>query len=141
MKTLRKDLSLFGLTMVAVGAVIGSGIFLTPSQIATYIPDRLRNIPYSVADRHLHPRLQTDHVGMDIRRHPCTYRCADPRRAGRHVPENGRHLRLPERGLRRLRGLSVRLGLLYSDNVRYGSCPLHRICNLPRLHISINRYG
>ena len=39
MKTLRKDLSLFGLTMVAVGAVIGSGIFLTPSQIATYIPD------------------------------------------------------------------------------------------------------
>jgi len=38
MKTLRKDLNLFGLTMVAVGSVIGSGIFLTPSQIATYIP-------------------------------------------------------------------------------------------------------
>ena len=39
MKKLRKDLSLFGLTMVAVGSVIGSGIFLTPSQIASYIPD------------------------------------------------------------------------------------------------------
>ncbi len=39
MKTLRKDLNLFGLTMVAVGSVIGSGIFLTPSQIASYIPD------------------------------------------------------------------------------------------------------
>jgi len=39
MKHLRKDLSLFGLTMVAVGSVIGSGIFLTPSQIASYIPD------------------------------------------------------------------------------------------------------
>ena len=38
MKKLRKDLSLFGLTMVAVGSVIGSGIFLTPSQIASYIP-------------------------------------------------------------------------------------------------------
>ncbi len=38
MKRLRKDLSLFGLTMVAVGSVIGSGIFLTPSQIASYIP-------------------------------------------------------------------------------------------------------
>ncbi len=38
MKNLRKDLSLFGLTMVAVGSVIGSGIFLTPSQIASYIP-------------------------------------------------------------------------------------------------------
>lgn len=35
---LRKDLSLFGLTMVAVGSVIGSGIFLTPSQIASNIP-------------------------------------------------------------------------------------------------------
>ncbi|MCI0513177.1 amino acid permease [candidate division KSB1 bacterium] len=34
MTTLKKDLSLFDLTMIAIGSVIGSGIFLTPNLIA-----------------------------------------------------------------------------------------------------------
>ena len=34
MTELKKELSLYGLTMVAIGSCIGSGIFLTPSQIA-----------------------------------------------------------------------------------------------------------
>jgi len=38
MTDLKKELSLYGLTMVAVGSCIGSGIFLTPSQIAGYLP-------------------------------------------------------------------------------------------------------
>lgn len=35
---LRRELTLYGLTMVAIGSCIGSGIFLTPSQIAQYLP-------------------------------------------------------------------------------------------------------
>ena len=38
MAELKKELSLYGLTMVAIGSCIGSGIFLTPSQIAGYLP-------------------------------------------------------------------------------------------------------
>jgi len=38
MTELRKELTLYGLTMVAVGSCIGSGIFLTPSQIAGHLP-------------------------------------------------------------------------------------------------------
>jgi APA family basic amino acid/polyamine antiporter len=38
MTQLRRELTLFGLTMVAVGSSIGSGIFLTPSQIAGHLP-------------------------------------------------------------------------------------------------------
>ncbi len=37
MEKLRRDLSLYGLTMVAVGSCIGSGIFLTPSQVAAHL--------------------------------------------------------------------------------------------------------
>ncbi len=37
MQKLRRDLSLYGLTMVAVGSCIGSGIFLTPSQVAAHL--------------------------------------------------------------------------------------------------------
>lgn len=39
MTGLKKELSLFGLTMVAVGACIGSGIFKTPAQIAAHLQD------------------------------------------------------------------------------------------------------
>jgi APA family basic amino acid/polyamine antiporter len=35
---LKRDLSLFGLTMIAIGSCIGSGIFLTPSQVASHLP-------------------------------------------------------------------------------------------------------
>lgn len=38
MTELKKELSLYGLIMVAVGSCIGSGIFLTPSQIAGHLP-------------------------------------------------------------------------------------------------------
>ncbi len=38
MEKLRRDLSLYGLTMIAIGSCIGSGIFLTPSQIAGHLP-------------------------------------------------------------------------------------------------------
>ena len=38
MTKLKKALSLYGLTMVAVGSCIGSGIFLTPSFIAAELP-------------------------------------------------------------------------------------------------------
>jgi len=38
MQRLRRDLSLYGLTMIAVGSCIGSGIFLTPSQVASHLP-------------------------------------------------------------------------------------------------------
>lgn len=41
MTELRKELTLYGLTMVAIGSCIGSGIFLTPSQIAGYLPQPL----------------------------------------------------------------------------------------------------
>ena len=37
MTELKKGLSLYGLIMIAIGACIGSGIFLTPSQIAGHI--------------------------------------------------------------------------------------------------------
>src|SRR5690606_7206473 len=36
---LRRDLTLFGLTMIAVGSSVGSGIFLTPSQVAQNLSD------------------------------------------------------------------------------------------------------
>ncbi|MCH8330726.1 MAG: amino acid permease [Bacteroidetes bacterium] len=35
---LKKNLSLYGLIMVAIGSCIGSGIFLVPSQIASHLP-------------------------------------------------------------------------------------------------------
>ena len=38
MTKLRRELTLYGLTMVAVGSSIGSGIFLTPAQIAGHLP-------------------------------------------------------------------------------------------------------
>ncbi len=38
MSELKKELSLYGLIMVATGSCIGSGIFLTPSQIAGHLP-------------------------------------------------------------------------------------------------------
>ncbi|HIA10921.1 MAG TPA: amino acid permease [Flavobacteriales bacterium] len=38
MPELKKDLTLYGLTMVAIGSCIGSGIFLTPAQIAEQLP-------------------------------------------------------------------------------------------------------
>lgn len=38
MAELRKELSLYGLTMVAIGSCVGSGIFLTPAQIASQLP-------------------------------------------------------------------------------------------------------
>lgn len=38
MTELRKELTLYGLTMVAIGSCVGSGIFLTPSQIARHLP-------------------------------------------------------------------------------------------------------
>lgn len=38
MAKLAKELTLYGLTMVAIGAAIGSGIFLTPSDIAKSVP-------------------------------------------------------------------------------------------------------
>lgn len=34
----KKEVSLFGLTMIAVGSSIGSGIFKTPSEIANFLP-------------------------------------------------------------------------------------------------------
>ena len=36
--TLRREITLFGLTMVVIGSCIGSGIFLTPSQVAGHLP-------------------------------------------------------------------------------------------------------
>ena len=41
MVELKKELKLYGLTMVAIGSCIGSGIFLTPSQIAGHLPSAL----------------------------------------------------------------------------------------------------
>ncbi len=41
MTELRKELTLYSLTMVAIGSCIGSGIFLTPSQIASHLPQPL----------------------------------------------------------------------------------------------------
>jgi APA family basic amino acid/polyamine antiporter len=41
MAELKKELTLFDMTMIAVGATIGSGIFLTPSSIAQTIPSPL----------------------------------------------------------------------------------------------------
>jgi basic amino acid/polyamine antiporter, APA family len=38
MTKLAKDLTLYGLIMVAIGSSIGSGIFVTPSQIASEVP-------------------------------------------------------------------------------------------------------
>lgn len=37
-KQLKKQISLFSLTMIAIGSSIGSGIFRTPSEIASYLP-------------------------------------------------------------------------------------------------------
>jgi len=37
---LKREITVFQLTMVAVGACIGSGIFLTPSDIASRVPDQ-----------------------------------------------------------------------------------------------------
>jgi len=41
MTELRRELTLYGLTMVAVGSSVGSGIFLTPAQIAGHLPSPL----------------------------------------------------------------------------------------------------
>jgi APA family basic amino acid/polyamine antiporter len=39
--TLKKEISLYGLIMIAIGSCIGSGIFMTPAQIAGYLPSPL----------------------------------------------------------------------------------------------------
>lgn len=39
MSNLQKKLTLYGLTMIAVGSCIGSGIFVTPAQIASAVPN------------------------------------------------------------------------------------------------------
>lgn len=39
MPALQKRLTLYGLTMIAVGSCIGSGIFVTPAQIASAVPN------------------------------------------------------------------------------------------------------
>jgi basic amino acid/polyamine antiporter, APA family len=39
MATLQKKLTLYGLTMIAVGSCIGSGIFVAPAQIASAVPN------------------------------------------------------------------------------------------------------
>ena len=39
MSQLQKKLSLYGLTMIAVGSCIGSGIFVTPAQIVSAVPN------------------------------------------------------------------------------------------------------
>ncbi len=41
MTELKKELRLYGLTMVAIGSCVGSGIFLTPSQVASHLPSPL----------------------------------------------------------------------------------------------------
>jgi len=41
MTGLKKEMSLYGLTMVSIGSCIGSGIFLTPSLIAGHLPSPL----------------------------------------------------------------------------------------------------
>jgi APA family basic amino acid/polyamine antiporter len=41
MSKLQKKLSLYGLTMIAIGSCIGSGIFVTPAQIAHSVPNAL----------------------------------------------------------------------------------------------------
>ncbi|PIU45128.1 MAG: hypothetical protein COS95_05385 [Ignavibacteriales bacterium CG07_land_8_20_14_0_80_59_12] len=41
MAQLKQDLNLFDMTMIAIGATIGSGIFLTPSIIAQALPPPL----------------------------------------------------------------------------------------------------
>ena len=41
MEGLKKNLNLYGLTMIAVGACIGSGIFLTPGQVVENVPNHL----------------------------------------------------------------------------------------------------
>jgi basic amino acid/polyamine antiporter, APA family len=38
MTKLRKELTLYGLTLIAVGSCVGSGIFLTPHEIAQHLP-------------------------------------------------------------------------------------------------------
>jgi len=49
MKSEGKGLSLFALTMIAIGSTIGSGIFETPSSIAGKVPDSLTIILLWVA--------------------------------------------------------------------------------------------
>jgi APA family basic amino acid/polyamine antiporter len=41
MPELKKELGLYGLTMVSVGSSIGAGIFLTPTQIAGHLQSPL----------------------------------------------------------------------------------------------------
>lgn len=41
MSKLKKELNLYGLTMIVIGAVIGAGIFRTPSEIAGYLDNHL----------------------------------------------------------------------------------------------------
>lgn len=41
MTKLNREITLYGLTMVAIGSCIGSGIFLTPSQIAGHLPSHV----------------------------------------------------------------------------------------------------
>ena len=44
MAQLKKEIGLYGLTMVAIGSCIGSGIFLTPGQIAANMPTPINAI-------------------------------------------------------------------------------------------------
>jgi len=37
MQGLQRRLSLYGLTMIVIGSCIGSGIFITPSDVASYL--------------------------------------------------------------------------------------------------------
>ena len=41
MSQLRRDITLYGLTMIAIGSCIGSGIFITPAQIASVLPSHI----------------------------------------------------------------------------------------------------
>ena len=52
MTMLNRAITGYGLTMVAIGSCIGSGIFLTPSQIAGHLPSPLLILLVWAVDRH-----------------------------------------------------------------------------------------
>ena len=99
MATLVRRLGLWSSIGLVIGITIGGGIFRTPASIATRVPDPLLMMS-RVGDRRHHRAVRRARVWRSCRRHA----------------RDGRHVRLPARGLGPPLRLSLWMGSARADS-------------------------
>src|ERR1041385_1848973 len=131
---LRRELGLLDATMINVGTIIGSSLFLLPASIAAALfRSRPTPLPRAAWDRggvfrlvpH-HSRLGGGSTGLAVRR-------ALHRRAGSGDAEGGWTVRLPAACLRTALGIPLRLGCGGGDQSGFDCLRERGFCDLPRL--------